>query len=211
MVYITVFIIYRLPIATYNITGIAEGIQTMGEKRVGQPNVTLVFTNDMNGIVSLKDAYLKIRYLYQEEVEVEKPKNEIKKDPKDASAEEKKGDEKKGDEKKGEEKPAEEKPAEEKPAEEKPAKEAETPATEEKPTEEKPTEEKPAEEAETPATEEKPTEEKPTEEKPVKEKKETVLVTKRKIRKMSLRVTSLTDRLVILPLSNEERQKSIDL
>ena len=60
MVYITVFIIYRLPIATYNITGIAEGIQTMGEKRVGQPNVTLVFTNDMNGIVSLKDAYLKI-------------------------------------------------------------------------------------------------------------------------------------------------------
>ena len=175
MVYITVFIIYRLPIATYNITGIAEGIQTMGEKRVGQPNVTLVFTNDMNGIVSLKDAYLKIRYLYQEEVEVEKPKNEIKKDPKDASAEEKKGDEKKGDEKKGEEKPAEEKPAEEKP------------------------------------TEEKPTEEKPTEEKPVKEKKETVLVTKRKIRKMSLRVTSLTDRLVILPLSNEERQKSIDL
>ena len=198
MVYITVFIIYRLPIATYNITGIAEGIQTMGEKRVGQPNVTLVFTNDMNGIVSLKDAYLKIRYLYQEEVEVEKPKNEIKKDPKDASAEEKKGDEKKGDEKKGEEKPAEEKPAEEKP-------------TEEKPTEEKPTEEKPTEEAETPATEEKPTEEKPTEEKPVKEKKETVLVTKRKIRKMSLRVTSLTDRLVILPLSNEERQKSIDL
>ena len=206
MVYITVFIIYRLPIATYNITGIAEGIQTMGEKRVGQPNVTLVFTNDMNGIVSLKDAYLKIRYLYQEEVEVEKPKNEIKKDPKNASAEEKKGDEKKGDEKKGEEKPA---------------KEAETPATEEKPTEEKPTEEKPTEEAETPATEEKPTEEKPTEEKPteekpteekpVKEKKETVLVTKRKIRKMSLRVTSLTDRLVILPLSNEERQKSIDL
>ena len=160
MVYITVFIIYRLPIATYNITGIAEGIQTMGEKRVGQPNVTLVFTNDMNGIVSLKDAYLKIRYLYQEEVEIEKPKNEIKKDPKNASAEEKKGDEKKGDEKKGEEKPAEEKPAEEKPA---------------------------------------------------KEKKETVLVTKRKIRKMSLRVTSLTDRLVILPLSDEERQKSIDL
>ena len=180
MVYITVFIIYRLPIATYNITGIAEGIQTMGEKRVGQPNVTLVFTNDMNGIVSLKDAYLKIRYLYQEEVEVEKPKNEIKKDPKDTSADEKKGDDKKGEEKKSEEKPAEEKPAEEKPAEEKP-------------------------------TEEKPTEEKPTEEKPVKEKKETVLVTKRKIRKMSLRVTSLTDRLVILPLSDEERQKSIDL
>ena len=198
MVYITVFIIYRLPIATYNITGIAEGIQTMGEKRVGQPNVTLVFTNDMNGIVSLKDAYLKIRYLYQEEVEVEKPKNEIKKDPKDASAEEKKGDEKKG----------EEKPAEEKPAEEKPAEEAETPATEEKPTEEKPTEEKPTEEKK---GDEKKGEEKPTEEKPVKEKKETVLVTKRKIRKMSLRVTSLTDRLVILPLSNEERQKSIDL
>ena len=47
--------------------------------------------------------------------------------------------------------------------------------------------------------------------KATKEKKETVLVTKRKIRKMSLRVTSLTDRLVILPLSNEERQKSIDL
>ena len=200
MVYITVFIIYRLPIATYNITGIAEGIQTMGEKRVGQPNVTLVFTNDMNGIVSLKDAYLKIRYLYQEEVEVEKPKNEIKKDPKDASAEEKKGDEKKGEEKPAEEKPAEEKPTEEKPTEEKP--------TEEKPTEEKPTEEKPTEEKK---GDEKKGEEKPTEEKPVKEKKETVLVTKRKIRKMSLRVTSLTDRLVILPLSNEERQKSIDL
>lgn len=177
----------RLPIATYNVTGIADGIATIGEKRVGMPNVTLVFINDMNGMVSLKDLYMKIRYQYQEEVEIEKPKNVIKKDE---NATEEKKEPEAAAEAKSEEKPAESEPAEgEKPAE----------TTEgEKPTE--PAEgEKPAESAEG---------EKPAKEE---EKKETVMVTKRKIRKISLRVTPIDDRLIIKPLSEEERQKSIAL
>lgn len=179
-----------VPIATYNISGIALGISNMGEKRVGQPNVTLVFSNDMNGMVVLKDAYMKVRFQYQEEVEVEQPKeqkNVLKSEEKDAA------------EKKVE---AEEKKAEEEKAEEKSEATQEAAATEEKKTEEKPTtEEKTSTEGKT-STEEKKEE---------KKEKKTMLVTKRKIRKMSLRVQPLRDRLIVFPMSSEEKEKSVAL
>ena len=69
-----------VPIATYNVTGIPEALAAMGEKRIGVPNVTLVFSNDINGMVSLKDAYMKMRYEYQEQVLVKQEKNTIKDD-----------------------------------------------------------------------------------------------------------------------------------
>ena len=134
-----------MPIVTYNVTGIAEGIAALGEKRLGHPNVTLVFINDLNGIVSLKDAYMKMRFQYQEEVEVEKPKNVIKKE----GEVDKKND-------------------------------TENASTE--PTTEEKTEEPPA--------------------------KETVLVTKRKVRKVNLHISLIPDRLIILPMSEEERRNS---
>lgn len=162
-----------VPIATYNITGIALGISNVGEKRVGQPNVTLVFSNDINGMVVLKDAYMKVRFQYQEEVEVEQPKEQ-----KNVLKSEEKAEEEKKDS-----------------TEEKSEATQEATATEEKKTEDKP------------ATEEKPV----TEEKTSKEEKKTMLVTKRKIRKMSLRVQPLRDRLIVFPMSSEEKEKSVAL
>ena len=172
-----------VPIATFNISGIAQGLANVGDKRIGQPNVTLVFSNDMNGMVVLKDAYMKVRFQYQEEVPVEQPKEEksvlrTDKDAKDAkedAKEEKKEEEQVkapgGTEPKGEEG---EVPAVETPA---------AGATEDK-------------------TEEK------AEDKP---EKKTMLVTKRKIRKVSLRVQALADRQIILPMTKEEKEKSIAL
>ena len=83
-----------VPIATFNISGIAQGLANVGDKRIGQPNVTLVFSNDLNGMVVLKDAYMKVRFQYQEEVPVEQPKEEksvlrTDKDAKDAKEEKK--------------------------------------------------------------------------------------------------------------------------
>ena len=82
-----------VPIATFNISGIVQGLNNVGDKRIGQPNVTLVFSNDMNGMVVLKDAYMKVRLQYQEEVPVEQPKEEksvlhTDKDAKEQSKEE---------------------------------------------------------------------------------------------------------------------------
>ena len=53
----------------------------------------------------------------------------------------------------------------------------------------------------------------PKEEEKEEEKKEkkTMLVTKRKIRKMSLRVQPLRDRLIVFPMSSEEKEKSVAL
>ena len=167
-----------MPIATYNVTGIADGIAAIGEKRVGLPNVTLIFTNDMNGMVSLKDSYMKIRYQYQEEVEIEKPKNVIKRDEEGASEPE-------PEKKEGEtESEPEKKEGEPEPEPEKKEGEAK------------------------PEPEKKEGEAKPE---PATEKKETVMVMKRKIRKIALRVKPIEDRLIIKPLSEEERKKSIAL
>ena len=44
-----------------------------------------------------------------------------------------------------------------------------------------------------------------------KAEKKTMLVTKRKIRKVSLRVQALADRQIILPMTKEEKEKSIAL
>lgn len=154
----------------------------MGEKRIGVPNVTLVFSNDINGMVSLKDAYMKMRYEYQEQVPVKQEKNTIKDD---------KGAEKKAEEKTTTEEKAAEKASEEQPT---PAPENGTETTEtatETTTETKPVEEAPAE--------------------PKKEEVPTVTVTKRKIRKVSLRITPLTERLVILPMTKEQQEKSVAL
>ena len=66
-------------------------------------------------------------------------------------------------------------------------------------------------------TESTPAEEVPANENTSETKKETksekdiVKVTKRKIRKIPLRFTSLLDRLVILPMTDAERQRSMDL
>ena len=46
---------------------------------------------------------------------------------------------------------------------------------------------------------------------PKKEEVQMVTVTKRKIRKVSLRITPLTERLVILPMTKEQQEKSIAL
>lgn len=175
-----------VPIATFNISGIAQGLANVGDKRIGQPNVTLVFSNDMNGMVVLKDAYMKVRFPVPGGGAVEQPKEEksvlrTDKDAKDAKEEKKDAKEEKkeeeqvkapgGTEPKGEEG---EVPAVETPA---------AGATEDK-------------------TEEK------AEDKP---EKKTMLVTKRKIRKVSLRVQALADRQIILPMTKEEKEKSIAL
>ena len=180
-----------VPIATYNVTGIPEALAAMGEKRIGVPNVTLVFSNDINGMVSLKDAYMKMRYEYQEQVPVKQEKNTIK-DDKGAEKKEEKVEKK--EEKKEERKEAK---SEEKPEEK---------TTEETPEEQNP---QPAPENGTETNSETNTETKPEE--PKKEEVQTVTVTKRKIRKVSLRITPLTERLVILPMSKEQQEKSVAL
>ena len=194
----------RSPIATYNITGIAEGIASIGEKRRGQPNVTLIFNNDMNGIVYLKEAFMKVRYEYQEEVEVAKPKNVLK------SSEQ--GEEGK---KETSEEAAAAAAASPKQAEET-AKETQNPTETE--TETDPDSEADSEtESVKNTTESTPAEEEPANEstsetrKETKAEKDIVMVTKRKIRKIPLRFTSLLDRLVILPMTDAERQRSMDL
>ena len=194
----------RSPIATYNITGIAEGIASIGEKRRGQPNVTLIFNTDMNGIVYLKEAFMKVRYEYQEEVEVAKPKNVLK------SSEQ--GEEGK---KETSEEAAAAAAAATKQAEEA-AKETQNPTETE--TETDPDSEADAEtESAKNTTESTPAEEVPANEstseirKETKSEKDIVMVTKRKIRKIPLRFTSLLDRLVILPMTDAERQRSMDL
>ena len=194
----------RSPIATYNITGIAEGIASIGEKRRGQPNVTLIFNNDMNGIVYLKEAFMKVRYEYQEEVEVAQPKNVLK------SSEQ--GEEGK---KETSEEAAAAAAASPKQAEET-AKETQNPTEPE--TETDPDSEADAEtESAKNTTESTPAEEVPANENTSETKKETksekdiVMVMKRKIRKIPLRFTSLLDRLVILPMTDAERQRSMDL
>ena len=65
---------------TYNVTGIVEALTTLGPKRLGLPNVTLVFSTDMNGMVTLKEAYIKMRYEYQEQVPVQQKEVTIKSD-----------------------------------------------------------------------------------------------------------------------------------
>lgn len=200
----------RSPIATYNITGIAEGIASIGEKRRGQPNVTLTFNNDMNGIVYLKEAFMKVRYEYQEEVEVAKPKNVLK-----SSEQGEEGKKETSEEAAAATKQAEEAAASPKQAEEA-AKETQNPTETE--TETDPDSEADAEaESAKNTTESTPAEEVPANENTSETKKETksekdiVLVTKRKIRKIPLRFTSLLDRLVILPMTDAERQRSMDL
>lgn len=200
----SVWLMCRSPIATYNITGIAEGIASIGEKRRGQPNVTLTFNNDMNGIVYLKEAFMKVRYEYQEEVEVAKPKNVLK------SSEQ--GEEGK---KETSEEAAAAAAAATKQAEEA-AKETQNPTETE--TETDPDSEADAEtESAKNTTESTPAEEVPANENTSETKKETksekdiVMVMKRKIRKIPLRFTSLLDRLVILPMTDAERQRSMDL
>lgn len=180
-----------VPIATYNVTGIPEALAAMGEKRIGVPNVTLVFSNDINGMVSLKDAYMKMRYEYQEQVPVKQEKNTIK-DDKGAEKKEEKVEKK--EEKKEERK------------EEKSEEKSEEKTTEETPEEQNP---QPAPENGTETNSETNTETKPEE--PKKEEVQTVTVTKRKIRKVSLRITPLTERLVILPMSKEQQEKSVAL
>ena len=167
-----------VPIATFNISGIAQGLANVGDKRIGQPNVTLVFSNDMNGMVVLKDAYMKVRFQYQEEVPVEQPKEEksvlrTDKDAKDAKEEKKDAKEEKKEEEQVKAPGGTEPKGEE----------GEVPAVE------------------TPAAG-------ATEDKP---EKKTMLVTKRKIRKVSLRVQALADRQIILPMTKEEKEKSIAL
>ena len=194
------------PIATYNVTGIADALTAMGEKRLGLPNVTLVFSTDLNGMVGLRDAYIKMRYEYQEQVPVKKEKATMKMDEESMKAEAAKKKEE-AEEKKStaeEEKPVEETDEKKSTAEEeKPVEEAEekkSTAEEEKPVEEEAKKEEEKVEAEAKEAEKK-------EEEPV----EMITVTKRKIRKVSLRVSSLIDRLVILPLSAEQKRQSVAL
>ena len=194
------FLRRSVPIATYNVTGIPEALAAMGEKRIGVPNVTLVFSNDINGMVSLKDAYMKMRYEYQEQVPVKQEKNTIKEDKKEKDKKEDKKDDKKTEDKKDDKK-TEDKPGEDKPAEDKPTNEQPTPASENG------TEAAP--EAMEASAETKPVEDTAAE--PKKEEVQTVTVTKRKIRKVSLRITPLTERLVILPMTKEQQEKSIAL
>lgn len=203
--------ICRSPIATYNITGIADGIASIGEKRLGQPNTTLVFLNDMNGIVYLKEAFLKVRYEYQEEVEVAKPKNVLKSSDQ--------GDEGKKEvaEEDAVAKQAEEDAAAKQSEEDAAAKQTETEKEKEKETQ-SPTEGDSDSDADAETEPEKTSLDEPLAKEGANEssgekepKKDIVLVTKRKIRKIPLRVTSLLDRLVILPMTDAERQRSKDL
>ena len=230
--------ICRSPIATYNITGIADGIASIGEKRLGQPNTTLVFLNDMNGIVYLKEAFLKVRYEYQEEVEVAKPKNvlkssdqgdEGKKEVAEEDAVAKQAEEdaatKQAEEdaaaKQSEEdaaaKQSEEDAAAKQSEEDAAAKQTETEKEKEKETQ-SPTEGDSDSDADAETEPEKTSLDEPLAKEGANEssgekepKKDIVVVTKRKIRKIPLRVTSLLDRLVILPMTDAERQRSKDL
>lgn len=203
----------RSPIATYNITGIAEGIASIGEKRRGQPNVTLIFINDMNGIVYLKEAFMKVRYEYPEEVEVEKPKNVLK------SPEQ--GEEgKKETSEEAAPAAAEAQQTEEAAAtnQAEPEKETQNPTETETETETDPDADAEAEtESAKNTAENTPAEDVPANgnasesTKETKSEKEIVLVMKRKVRKIPLHFTSLLDRLVILPMTDAERQRSTDL
>ena len=221
--------ICRSPIATYNITGIADGIASIGEKRLGQPNTTLVFLNDMNGIVYLKEAFLKVRYEYQEEVEVAKPKNvlkssdqgdEGKKEVAEEDAVAKQAEEDAATKQAEEDaaaKQSEEDAAAKQSEEDAAAKQTETEKEKEKETQ-SPTEGDSDSDADAETEPEKTSLDEPLAKEGANEssgekepKKDIVVVTKRKIRKIPLRVTSLLDRLVILPMTDAERQRSKDL
>ena len=212
--------ICRSPIATYNITGIADGIASIGEKRLGQPNTTLVFLNDMNGIVYLKEAFLKVRYEYQEEVEVAKPKNVLKSSDQGDEGKKEVAEEDavaKQAEEDAATKQAEEDAAAKQAEEEAAAKQTETEKEKEKETQ-SPTEGDSDSDADAETEPEKTSLDEPLAKEGANEssgekepKKDIVVVTKRKIRKIPLRVTSLLDRLVILPMTDAERQRSKDL
>ena len=212
--------ICRSPIATYNITGIADGIASIGEKRLGQPNTTLVFLNDMNGIVYLKEAFLKVRYEYQEEVEVAKPKNVLKSSDQGDEGKKEVAEEDavaKQAEEDAAAKQSEEDAAAKQSEEDAAAKQTETEKEKEKETQ-SPTEGDSDSDADAETEPEKTSLDEPLAKEGANEssgekepKKDIVLVTKRKIRKIPLRVTSLLDRLVILPMTDAERQRSKDL
>ena len=212
--------ICRSPIATYNITGIADGIASIGEKRLGQPNTTLVFLNDMNGIVYLKEAFLKVRYEYQEEVEVAKPKNVLKSSDQGDEGKKEVAEEDavaKQAEEDAVTKQSEEDAAAKQSEEDAAAKQTETEKEKEKETQ-SPTEGDSDSDADAETEPEKTSLDEPLAKEGANEssgekepKKDIVLVTKRKIRKIPLRVTSLLDRLVILPMTDAERQRSKDL
>ena len=169
---------------TYNVTGIVEALTTLGPKRLGLPNVTLVFSTDMNGMVTLKEAYIKMRYEYQEQVPVQQKEVTIKSD-KESESTSSDGEN---------------------------ASEKTTVKTNEGDTSEKVLEDT----VKTPDASEKTPEdvEKTTDDKnatAVEPPVQMATVTKRKIRKVSLRVTSISDRLVIKPLTEEQRAQSISL
>ena len=169
---------------TYNVTGIVEALTTLGPKRLGLPNVTLVFSTDMNGMVTLKEAYIKMRYEYQEQVPVQQKEVTIKSD-KDTDNTSSDGE---NDSEKTTVKTNEGDPSEKTSEDTKKTSDAA---------------ENTSEDGETTGDDKNTTAVEP----PV----QMATITKRKIRKVSLRVTSISDRLVIKPLTEEQRAQSIKL
>ena len=168
---------------TYNITGIVDALTSLGSKRLGMPNVTLVFSMDMNGMITLKEAYIKMRYEYQEQVPVQQKEVTIVSDKENESSS---SDGENANEKT-------EKATEKKEGENSADDNVKTSDASEKISEngEKMNDDKNTTAVETPV--------------------QMATVTKRKIRKVSLRVTSISDRLVIKPLTEEQRAQSINL
>ena len=205
----------RAPIATYNITGIADGIASIGEKRLGRPNTTLVFGIDWNGMVSLKEAFLKIRYEYQEEVEVPQPKNVLKSAEQGADAKKEASEDAPAKQAEPEKEAQSSSDADSDAASASASASASDADVEAEAEMEKTLPDETLNEAaKEPAGEtvgeaaNETAAESSGEKQP---KKGVALVTKRKIRKIPLRVTSVLDRLVVLPMTDAERQRSMDL
>lgn len=180
-------------------------MNTLGTKRLGLPNVTLVFSNDMNGMVLLKEAYIKMRYEYQEQVPVQQKEVTIKPDKESENATNESTE--KTPEKMNESasNKATDKTNEGETSDKTPEGTDKTPEEMDKKTPDKTSEDidKASEGADKTSEEKNTTKVEP----PV----QMATVTKRKIRKVSLRVTPISDRLIIKPLTEEQKTQSITL
>lgn len=97
-------------IGKYNITGIKAFAESVKDKNLGEPKVTLSFELDSNGIAKIAKAEATLEEEYEVEVEVKKPKKDKKKSEKknDKKADSSKSDDGEDDEEKEDEEPAKE-------------------------------------------------------------------------------------------------------
>ncbi|KAK8800720.1 hypothetical protein WA158_000045 [Blastocystis sp. Blastoise] len=59
----------------YKVSGVKEALNSVNN-RIGSPNITMIYVNDADGTIYVRDAFMKIRYEGQEEIEIDVPLSE---------------------------------------------------------------------------------------------------------------------------------------